>query len=144
MLNGYPFVHKVEVRFRDLDAMGHVNNAVFLTYVESARVAYWLKLRGRAGLRDMDLILARTEIDYRSPLELGETAEIGLRIAEVGRSSFVIEFAMLDSATQRLAAEGRNVLVYYDYAAGRTAALPDELRAALLLQSTAASVPKAE
>ena len=144
MLSGYPFVHRVEVRFRDLDAMGHVNNAVFLTYVESARVAYWLKLRGRAGLKDMDLILARTEIDYRSPLNFGETAEIGLRIAELGRSSFVIEFVMLEGATHRLVAQGRNVLVYYDYAAGRTAALPDELRAALLLQSTAASVPKAE
>ena len=144
MLSGYPFVHWVEVRFRDLDAMGHVNNAVFLTYVESARVAYWLKLRGRAGLRDMDLILARTEIDYRSPLELGETAEIGLCIAEVGRSSFVIEFAMLDSATQRLAAEGRNVLVYYDYAAARTAPLPDALRGVLQAQVAAASAPKAE
>lgn len=143
MLSGYPFVHEVEVRFRDLDAMGHVNNAVFLTFVESARVAYWLKLRGRRELKDMDLILARTEIDYRSPLELGETAEIGLRIAEVGRSSFVIEFAVLDSATRRLAAEGRNVLVYYDYGAGRTAPLPDALRGVLQAQA-AAGAQKAE
>ena len=144
MLNGYPFVHKVEVRFRDLDAMGHVNNAVFLTYVESARVAYWLKLRGRAGLRDMDLILARTEIDYRSPLGFGETAEIGLRFAEVGRSSFVIEFVMLEGATQRLVAQGRNVLVYYDYAAGRSAPMPDQLRASVEAQVRAATGPAAE
>lgn len=131
MLSGYRFVHTLEVRFRDLDAMGHVNNAVFLTYVESARVGYWQKLRGRVGLDDMDIILARTEIDYRAPLNLGETAEVGLRVADIRRSSFAMEFVMLERASQRLVAEGRNVLVYYDYAAGRSGPLPPELRAAL-------------
>ncbi len=56
MLSGYRFVHTLEVRFRDLDAMGHVNNAVFLTYVESARVGYWQKLPGRAGCRGLTSI----------------------------------------------------------------------------------------
>ena len=128
----------IEVRFRDLDAMGHVNNAVFLTYVESARVGYWQKLSGRSSLEQMDIILARTEIDYRAPINLGETVEIGLRVAEIRRSSFAMEFVMLERATQRLAAEGRNVLVFYDYASGRSAELPARLRATL--EAEAASV----
>ena len=55
MLTGFRFRHEVELRFRDLDALGHVNNAVFLTYLESARMAWWMKVRGRQDLSRLGL-----------------------------------------------------------------------------------------
>lgn len=128
MLSGHAFVWPVEVRFRDLDALGHVNNAVFLTYLESARIAYWLELSGRTGLAGMDMILARVEIDYRSQAGYRDQLEVGVRVASVGRSSVTMEFRIVERETQRLVAESRNVLVFYDYAANRSLPIPEELR----------------
>ena len=65
------FVHRERVRFRDLDAMGHVNNAVFLTYIESARVAFLQSTSARLPtLEDISIIVARIEIDFRAPVAL--------------------------------------------------------------------------
>jgi acyl-CoA thioester hydrolase len=75
------------------------------------------------------MILARTEIDYRSPAVYGDRLEVGLRCASLGRSSFVMEFRVEERGSGRLVAEGRKVLVHYDYAASRSIPLPPELRA---------------
>jgi YbgC/YbaW family acyl-CoA thioester hydrolase len=87
MLSGFRFRHAVEVRFRDLDALGHVNNAVYLTYLESARMAWWMHVKGRTDLAGLDMILARAEIDYRSPAVFGERLAVGVRCASLKRSS---------------------------------------------------------
>ena len=123
-----------EVRFRDLDALGHVNNAVFLTYFESARIAYWLHATRRQGLGALDMILARAEVDYRSPLGYGESVEISVGCTSMGRSSFVLEGDMDERGSARLVAESRKVLVHYDYATGRSSPLPDALRRLILAQ----------
>ena len=91
MLSGFRFHHAVEVRFRDLDPLGHVNNAVYLTYLESARMAWWMHVMSRADLAGLDMILARAEIDYRSPVVFGERLLVGVRCASLKRSSFVLE-----------------------------------------------------
>lgn len=135
MLSGYGFSLEVEVRFRDLDALGHVNNAVFLTYLESARIAYWLDVTGRTTLTGMDMILARVEIDYRSPAAYRERLDVGVRVAGVKTSSFTMEFRIVEREGQRLVAEARNVLVYYDYAAARSVPIPDELRSRILARN---------
>ncbi len=134
MLNGYRFVFPVDVRFRDLDALGHVNNAVYLTYLESARIAWWLHVTGRSDLRGIDMILARVEIDYRSPVAFGESLDVGVRCASLGRSSFVVQSSIAERASGRLVAEARKVLVHYDYSAGRSSPIPTELRERLLAQ----------
>ena len=128
MLKGFRFRYEVELRFRDLDALGHVNNAVFLTYLESARMAWWMKVRGRQDLSRLDMILARTEIDYRSPAVFGDRLVVGVRCASLGRSSFVLEQRVEEARSGRLVAEARKVLVHYDYAAGRSLPIPDDLR----------------
>ena len=66
------FVHREAVRFRDLDPMGHVNNAVFLTYIESARAAFLQHLGAVQTLEDLAIIVARIEIDFRAPVRFGE------------------------------------------------------------------------
>jgi acyl-CoA thioester hydrolase len=134
MLSGYRFVHTIDVRFRDLDAIGHVNNAVYLTYLEAARIAYWLHVTRRTGVLALDIILARVEIDYRSPAAFGETLDVGVRVALLKRSSFVVELLLVERGSGRLVAESRNVLVYYDYAAGRSIPIPAGIRAQILAQ----------
>jgi acyl-CoA thioester hydrolase len=110
-VDGFPFVFREDVRFRDLDGMGHVNNAVFLTYVESARIAY-LEALGAGSNPQAGLILARIDIDFRSPISLGERVEVGVRPSRLGR----------------LAAEARSVLVGYDYARGESVEIPADWR----------------
>jgi acyl-CoA thioester hydrolase len=138
VLSGFPYVWPVEVRFRDLDALGHVNNAVFLTYLESARIAYWLELTGRTGLRGVDMILARVEIDYRSQASYREQLDVGVRVAAVGRSSVTMELKVVAREPPRLIAESRNVMVFFDYEANRSQPLPDEMRRKLVAASAAA------
>src|SRR5919109_1126866 len=100
----FRFVHPVEVRFRDLDALGHVNNAVYLTYLESARIAWWLKVTRRSGLSALDMMLARVEVDYRSPVRFGDALDVGVRCASLGRSSFVLELEASERSAGRLVA----------------------------------------
>ncbi len=127
-MDGYRFVQPVEVRFRDLDALGHVNNVVYLTYMESARIAWWVRVTGRPHFRDMTMILARTEIDYRAPATYGDRLEVGVRCASMRRSSFVLEFRIEEQGSGRLVAEARKVLVHYDYEAARPTPIPPDLR----------------
>ena len=124
-MDGYDFVHRDEVRFRDLDGMGHVNNAVFMTYMESARLAYFRSLGlGQNPLEGM--ILARAEVDFRSPIALGEQVEVGVRTGRIGTKSFDLEQEV--RADGRLAAEGKFVLVAYDYTTNQSREIPGSTR----------------
>ena len=133
-MDGFRYVYPIEVRFRDLDALGHVNNAVYLTYLESARMAFWIQVMKREGLKGMDMILARVEVDYRSPVSFGEFLDVGVRCASIRRSSFVLESRIVERRTGRLVAEARKVLVHYDYSAGKAVPLPPAMRQKLLDQ----------
>lgn len=124
----------VEVRFRDIDAVGHVNNAVYLTYLEQARLAYWRKLTGKSDLRDIDIILARVEIDYRSPIAFGENVEVSVRCVSLKRSSCLLDLRLTERSSGRLVAEARNVVVYFDYHAKRPQPIPEDLRARIRVE----------
>jgi acyl-CoA thioester hydrolase len=122
---GFEFVHQENVRFRDVDSMGHVNNAVFLTYLEEARIAYLLPF----GADVSNMILARVEIDFRAPVRMGDRLEIGVRPSGVGTKSFELEYEVRCGDT--VAAEAKTVIVSYDYEAGRSVELPQTWREAL-------------
>ena len=125
MTEAFGFVHRETVRFRDLDAMGHVNNAVFSTYLEQARLA-WFSQASFGAVDEPalgDVILARTEIDFRSPVRDGEVVEIGVRPSRLGTKSFELEYEL--RAGDRLVAEARSVLVGYDYRRGESISIPD-------------------
>jgi acyl-CoA thioester hydrolase len=116
-----------EVRFRDLDAFGHVNNAVFSTYAELARIRYLLDvLQPDRPFERMPLILAHLAIDFRSPIQLGEAVVVETQVTDVGRSSFGMRHRV--TADRRLVAELDTVLVTYDYGAGRSMPVPDAWR----------------
>ena len=133
-MSEFGFRFPMEVRFRDLDALGHVNNAVYLTYMESARIAYWLQVTGRTDLHGMDMILARAEVDFRAPLQYRDRIEVGVRCASMKRSSLVLEHEIVRVPDRLVVAMARKVLVHYDYAAGRSTPLPPELRQRILAQ----------
>jgi acyl-CoA thioester hydrolase len=124
-VEGFDFVQRETVRFRDVDSMNHVNNAVFLTYLEQARIAYLLPF----GAEVANMILARVEIDFRAPLRIGDEIEIGVRPAGVGTKSFELEYEVRSGAT--VAAVAKTVIVSFDYENGRSVEVPDSWREAL-------------
>ena len=128
-MDGFPFVHRERVRYRDLDAFGHVNNAVYLTYLEQARNAFLAHLGLVRRVEDITMILARTEIDFRAQLGLNEDVEIGVRPGRFGTKSFDLEYEL--RAGGRLVAEAKVVLVGFDYGTGETIAIPDDWRRSL-------------
>ncbi len=126
------YTHTDAVRFGDLDAMRHLNNVAFLTFFESARIAYIGTLipgHNPADPDDFGLIFAECQINYRSPGAYGEQIDTHVRPARIERSSFRVEFEM--RADGRLLAEGYGVLVGFDYGAGKARPLPEEFRALL-------------
>jgi acyl-CoA thioester hydrolase len=113
-MEGFRSVHTQEVAFRDLDAFGHVNNAVYLTYLENARVTYMREVLGVESLGDILVIVASVAIDFRSRASLGETLEVGSRVSRVGEKSFDLDHE-IRGADGRLVAEAHTVLVAFDY-----------------------------
>ncbi len=128
VLAEYPFHYRVEVRFRDLDALGHVNNAVYATYFESARIAYYQRLVG-GSLDRLGIILAELTISYKAPAHFGDELLVGVRVSKIGGKSFTMDYAIARVGDGALIATGQSVLVAYDYAAGRSVPVSDEFRA---------------
>ena len=124
------FEHELEVRFRDCDGLGHVNNAVYLTYLEQARFAFWQRLTGVSGI-PRSFILARVECDYRVQATAGDRLVVRLRVTAVGKSSFTFEYEIVNGRTREVVATARTVQVMYDYKAGRSIPVPDDIRARL-------------
>ena len=129
MTDAYRHRTSLQVRFRDIDAFGHVNNAVFFSYVELARIEYLLEvLRPDTPFDRMPLILARVELDYRSPIFFRETVVVDSRVDRIGRTSFDMRHRMTAGDEARLVGDVHTVLVSYDYAASRPMPVPDEWR----------------
>jgi acyl-CoA thioester hydrolase len=127
VLAEYPFHYRIEVRFSDLDALGHVNNAVYATYFESARIAYYQRLVG-GSLDRLGIILAELTISYKAPAHFGDELLVGVRVSKIGGKSFTMDYAIARVGDGALIATGQSVLVAYDYAAGRSVPVSDEFR----------------
>ena len=139
---------EVEVRFRDLDAMGHVNNAAYLTYFEIARTGY-MRALGHApeGERDpavlFPFILAEISCRYLSPARLGDRLAVALRTVRAGSKSFEFEYLVSRGDGEPVAA-GRSVQICFDYRERRSVAMPPPLRERLeRLEGRALSDPGA-
>ena len=123
--------HRLCVRFRDCDAMGHVNHAVYFTYFEQCRLTCWRELTGTASPHTR-VIIARAECDYRAPAHFGDELEVRMTIGEIGRSSFGLAYEIVQvGGTAGVVAVGKTVMVCYDYAAGASMPLPEATRSLL-------------
>lgn len=134
---GYPIEILIPVRFRDIDGMGHVNNAVFSTYLELAREAYWRRLLGLAEGSSFSLadyrsstgfILARMEIDFRAQIPPSASVRVGIRCPRLGGKSWEFEYQIESASADVVYARARSVQVAYDYRGQSSIPLPDELR----------------
>jgi acyl-CoA thioester hydrolase len=139
-MEGYRFVLPREVEFRDIDAAGHVNNAVYLTYLETVRIKYLIDALGPEFASELALIVARIEVDFRSPALFPETLEIGSRVRRIGTTSFDMDHE-IRGGDGRLVLEASSVLVAFDYEANTPMAVPDDWRARLDAHEERSSVP---
>jgi acyl-CoA thioester hydrolase len=132
----FHFTHSIEVRFRDLDGMGHVNNAVFATYFETARIRYMAELARRASGRadtpaEQSFILLDLYCRYVDQVSYGERLLVGVRMSDIGGKSFQLSYLITSADDGRTVAWGRTTQVGFDYARGRTVVMPDEFRRAV-------------
>jgi acyl-CoA thioester hydrolase len=122
----FAFVRSQPVEFRDLDGLGHVNNAVYGSYLESAKVDYFRDVVGVTRLEDLGIV-ADLKITFRLPAFFGETLAIGTRVSRVGTKSLQFEFEFR-GADGRLVAEASSVHVAFDYGRREPTVVPDEWR----------------
>jgi acyl-CoA thioester hydrolase len=116
----------IEVPYRDLDAMGHVNNAVYLAYFELARQKYWDRLVGLKTFRDIGFVVARAEVDYRASAHLGDRLEVEIRCSRTGRSSFDFDYTITRAG--ELVARGKTTQVLWDWESNRKREFTADLR----------------
>jgi len=121
------FCHTEKVRFADVDMFDHVNNAAYLTYVESARVAYYTNLTGLADPRDFDMTVASAKIDFIKPVFYGQTLDVYTRIGRIGNKSWTLEHEIRDSDTGEVMAVASTVNVFYDHETGRSHPIPPDI-----------------
>lgn len=130
-LEGFQHGLPIQVRWGDLDAMGHVNNAKYLTYMEQARIHYindlglWDGHNTRRGM-----IMARVELDYKFPLTLAGEVVVYTRTSRLGNKSLDTEQQIVRylDGEARVAAAAKITLVVYDYDRGQSAPIPDRWR----------------
>jgi acyl-CoA thioester hydrolase len=125
-VDGFPLVHSQTVEFRDLDGLGHVNNAVFLNYLENAKILYFREVLGDVALDELGIV-ADVKIAFRSPAFLGETLAIGVRVPRIGTKSLEFEFE-LRGPDGRVVAEASSVHVTFDYERREPIPVPDAWR----------------
>jgi acyl-CoA thioester hydrolase len=123
-MEGFRFVCPQDVTFRDLDVFGHVNNAVYLTYIENARIRYLREVLGIESLEDLLVIVAKVHIDFRSRATLGETLDVGSRVSRIGTKSFDMDHE-IHGPDGRLVARVETTLVTFDYRGDSTMPVPD-------------------
>lgn len=123
----FEFTTPMDIRFADLDAYGHVNNALFFTYLETARVKLFQKYFGAFLDSPLLFLVVRAECDYHLPIMLNDPLLITLQVEQLKYTSFTISYQLHDGR-EREYATARTVLVAYDPAAKKPAAIPEEIR----------------
>lgn len=132
----HEFIFKVP--FGDVDMMGHVNNARYLTYFETARTNLLLESFGAFSRKGdgsrLGVIVARVEVDYKSPAKWNDELMVRVRPASIGNSSFTYEYEIINQRSKIVVATGKTVQVAYDYTKGIVIPVPEQARLTLLKQ----------
>lgn len=123
------FAIPIEVRFNDIDGMGHVNNALFLTYLEHCRMRFFTEVAGSKSERDFPFILAHAALDYKSPLKIGAQPQVKMWTSRIGGKSWDFDYEIKDRKTAVIYATGKTVQVAYDYKLEKSTELEGDLLA---------------
>lgn len=141
----YPVKIQIPVAWGEMDALGHVNNMVYLRYFENARIYYFDAIKMpvvQAGISTEGPILANSHCDYLRPVTFPDTIQAEVGCNRIGNSSFNLVYRLWSDAQQQYVAKGETVVVYYNYKAGSSAPLSEELRANITsLEETGAKTP---
>ncbi len=130
----FRFWWPLTVRWGDMDAMGHVNNIIYLQYLESARVGYFEAIgwpvRTESGTRQSPVLVSQT-FNYRRQAVYPEELEVGVTCREIRHRSFVLAYGIFRKGTEVLVGDGISVAVWMDFRAGKAGELPLALREVL-------------
>jgi acyl-CoA thioester hydrolase len=119
----------VDVRFNDVDGMGHVNNALYLTYLEHCRMRFFTEVAGSKSERDFPFILAHAALDYKVPIKMGAQPVVKMWTSRIGGKSWDFDYEIKDARTAILYATGKTVQVAYDYQLEKSDILDGDLLA---------------
>lgn len=109
------FTVPVDVRFNDVDGMGHVNNALYLTYLEHCRMRFFTEVAGSKSERDFPFILAHAALDYKVPIKMNAQPQVKMWTSRIGGKSWDFDYEIKDRKTGAVYATGKTVQVAYDY-----------------------------
>ena len=123
LISDFKFIIELDTRWADMDWIGHVNNATFLTYIESARI----KLIEDLGFLEVPIIMASIKIDYINQLKYPATMQIGQKISRIGNSSFDILTGIFEKTKETLITLSTTTLVCYDYKAQKSIKVPNKI-----------------
>lgn len=130
-MTNFEYTTPIEIRFSDLDAYGHVNSAVFLTYLEAARIKLFQKFFGAFMDNKIVFLVVRAECDYRLPLQLNDLLQVTVTISQVKNSSFDFSYQLHDGAG-KVYADAKTVMVCYDPKIKKPVAIPAEIKKVFL------------
>lgn len=134
LLKGFPVIIEFPVAWGEMDAMGHVNNAVYFRYFESAHVVYFDRIKMWKFIEEtgIGLILASTQCRFRTPLVYPDVVLVGARASDIGEGGLTMKYVVVSQRLSKIAAEGEGLLVTYDYRNNRKAPMPAEFKRSIL------------
>jgi acyl-CoA thioester hydrolase len=125
------FTTPIEIRFADLDAYGHVNNAVFFTYMETARIKLFQHYFGAFLDSDLMFLIVRAECNYLHPVEMNDPLLITIHINRVKHSSFDFSYQLHDGQG-KIFAEAKTIMISYDPKLKKPVAIPEKIKTTFL------------
>jgi len=131
--DSFKYKTSIEMRFADLDMMGHVNNAVYFTYMEMGRTKYW-KHAINWDWTKTGVVIGSASIDYLVPLFLGDKVGMYVRTSRIGSTSFDLEYLIVkdDNGKEVICSKGKTVCVAFDYQTKKPITIPDKERAKMI------------
>ena len=121
---------KIQIRFVDIDAMGHVNNAVYLSYFENARMHYFKYILGDDWDWEKDgIILLKNEVEYLKPIRLFHSVQVVVQVEHIGTKSFALSYKV--QVNGEVYCKGMSTLVGYDNSNNVTIEIPSKMKEGL-------------
>jgi acyl-CoA thioester hydrolase len=124
-LSDYKYKTPIAIRFSDIDAVGHVNNAVYLTYFEEARIKYWHDIV-QWDMNEEGVIVGRSEVNYLKPILLHDEIACYVRTSRIGNSSFDVMHVLVKITPngEEICTTGKTVCISYNYIANKSIPIP--------------------
>ena len=125
----FKYKTSIDIRFTDVDLMGHVNNAVYLTYMEIGRSKYW-KQAVNWNWDKIGVVIGEASISYLAPIFLDDNISIYVRTSRIGNSSFDLEYLITKTkdGKETICSKGKTICIAFDYNSKKAAPITNEER----------------